>query len=178
LDAGRVEMELAPVDLNDLVDEHVGDRSPIAESRSQSLTGIKQPDLPLVVADRGLIGQALSVLLTNALNYTPPGGEITIRTETARRNGQPCVGFAVANTGPGIPPEDRDHLFERFFRGEAGRKSGSAGTGLGLAIAREIVSLHHGEIVVDEKQAPGQTVEFSVWLPLRSEHRNGNGIEK
>jgi two-component system phosphate regulon sensor histidine kinase PhoR len=174
LDQGRAELDLAPVNLNDLVDEHVGDRSPIAESRSLSLSAEKKVGLPEVQADRGLLGQALSVLLTNALNYTPPGGSIRIRTAARQKGGEKWVGFVVSDTGPGIPREERPHLFERFYRGKIGRDSGMPGTGLGLAIAHEIVSRHGGRIEVSHARAGGEGVTFSVWLPLKdSSDRQG-----
>ena len=165
LDAGRIELNLAPVDLNQLVDEHVGDRSPIAESRSLTLSADKQADLPLVEADGGLLGQALSVLLTNALNYTPAGGAVVLRTLSARRGRQTWAGFQVSDTGPGIPAGEMPHLFERFYRGKVGRDSGKSGTGLGLAIAGEIIARHHGEMEVANNPGPGAT--FSVWLPAK-----------
>lgn len=169
LDQGRTEFTLEPLNLNDLVDEHVDDRSPIAESRSLTLSAEKQPDLPQVRADPGLLGQALSVLLTNALNYTPPGGAIVIRTATTTRDRRLWAGFAVCDTGPGVPPAELPHLFDRFYRGKIGRDSGKPGTGLGLAIAQEIVSLHKGVIEVGVNEAASHGAVFSVWLPVGDE---------
>jgi signal transduction histidine kinase len=69
----------------------------------------------------------------------------------------------VSDTGPGISPEEQARLFERFFRGEAGRKSNAPGTGLGLAICQEIVQRHNGRITIES--AVGQGSTFTVWLP-------------
>jgi len=111
----------------------------------------------------------LSILMTNAMNYTPAGGDITVCTLAEEIEGSSWVGFAVSDTGPGVLPEDREHLFERFFRGKAGRDSAAPGTGLGLAIAHEIVQRHGGRIEVHSSGIPGEGTTFQVWLPASSE---------
>jgi signal transduction histidine kinase len=169
LDQGRVALKLAPVDLNALADQYVADRAPLAEERGLSLSLDQAPDLPPVHADEGMLGQTLSVLLTNALNYTPVGGRVVVSTWVCQREGEACTGFSVSDTGPGIPPEEQSRLFQRFFRGAAGRESGQPGTGLGLAIAKEIVTRHHGWIEVVSEGVPGEGATFSVWLPVESQ---------
>jgi PAS domain S-box-containing protein len=170
LDQGRVTLILAPVDLNALADQYVADRAPLAEERGLSLTLDAEPGLPPVRADEGLLGQALSVLLTNALNYTPAGGRVVVSTRACELEGKPCVGFSVGDTGPGILPEEQPYLFQRFFRGKAGHESGQPGTGLGLAIAKEIVGRHYGRIEVVSQGVPGEGATFNVWLPVGDEH--------
>src|SRR5690606_13263798 len=103
-----------------------------------------------------LMGQAFSILFTNALNYTPAGGQITVATMTSPQTEEQWVGFCVQDNGPGISPTDQTHLFERFFRGEAGQNSGTPGTGLGLAIAHEIMTRHKGNIRVQSSGVPGE----------------------
>lgn len=137
----------------------------LAESKPLSLSLKAARKLPQTEADPGLLGEALSVLLTNAFNYTPPGGEVVIGTRTRKKGSQRWVGFSVGDTGPGILSDEQPRLFERFFRGEAGRTSGAPGTGLGLAIAKEIVELHHGLIEVESAGIPGQGATFTIWLP-------------
>jgi Signal transduction histidine kinase len=112
-----------------------------------------------------MIGQVLSILLTNAMNYTPAPGKITIRSTIKQEEKQTWVGFSVQDTGLGLAPEDKERLFERFFRGKAGRESAAPGTGLGLAIAKEIMDRHGGRIEV-QSEGPGKGACFSVWLPL------------
>jgi len=109
-----------------------------------------------------MIAQVMSNLMTNAINYTPQGGAVTLTTVVRRHHDQPWVTFSVHNTGPGISAKDVPHLFERFYRGEAGRASGAPGTGLGLAICKEIVDKLDGRITVDSQ--PGQGVTFTIWL--------------
>jgi two-component system sensor histidine kinase/response regulator len=163
LDQRRVELHRAPVDLNRLVAFYVTDRHSLAESRALRLEFERSPAEPVIPADEGLIGQVISVLLTNALNYTPEGGQVSVRAFTGERAGAPWAGFSVSDTGPGIFPEEMPRLFERFFRGTAAQESRVPGTGLGLALVREIVDRHGGHVEVHSD--PGQGATFTVWLP-------------
>ncbi len=165
LEQGQVELTTRPIDLLALAEQYVGDRTPMAESRELEIVLEADDDLPAIEADDGLLGQVLSVLLTNALSYTPAGGRITVRATHQMREGVPGAILSVSDTGPGIPPDEQGHLFERFFRGEVGRNSGMPGTGLGLAIAKEIVEKHGGQIGVTSQGIEGLGSTFTVWLP-------------
>lgn len=167
LDQGQVKLNIQPIDFNDLASQFVADRTVLAESKDLKLCFNGQPDLPIADGDSGLLGQILSILLTNAMNYTPSGGEITVSTHTQEREGKRWVGFQVSDTGPGITPDDQARLFERFFRGQAGRKTGTPGTGLGLAIVKDIVTRHDGRIEVQSEGIPGRGAHFTIWLPVR-----------
>jgi signal transduction histidine kinase len=160
LDQARVEYKPVPMDLNAIAALYVADREALAESREISLGLGSEPGLPAVEADEGLIGQALGILMTNALNYTPPGGSVTVLTRGRTSDGKDWGWLAVADTGPGIPQEELPHLFERFFRGAVGRSSGSAGTGLGLSIAKEIVDRHQDKLELTKNGGPSQGAEF------------------
>ncbi len=164
LDAQQVRPEIRPTDLNELTQVLIGDRERLIRARGLNLEVKQQDDLPAVAADPQLLMQVMTNLLSNAVEYTPSGGGIFIRTQCAERRGQPHVVFAVRDTGPGISLEEQEKVFERFYRGASGRASGAAGTGLGLAIAREVIGQHHGEIVLTSQ--PGQGCEFAVYLPI------------
>ncbi|MDF1515707.1 MAG: HAMP domain-containing sensor histidine kinase, partial [Anaerolineae bacterium] len=168
LEQERVELKLETFDLNDLIKEYVIDRTPLAESRELRLNYLEVSNLPLLEGDRNLLGQAISILLTNSLNYTPAGGAVYIRAETRYVDGRQWVGFVVHDTGPGISAEDQERLFTRFYRGKIGRRSGFSGTGLGLAIAKEIIDRHKGRIEVRSEGIPGKGATFYVWLPVQS----------
>jgi PAS domain S-box-containing protein len=169
LDQQRAEWHLSLTDLNQLAAQYVSDRALLAESQGLTLAFDGEPDLPRVQADEQMIGQAFSVLLTNALNYTPAGGQIVVSTKTRKTGTNAWVGLCVSDTGPGIPPDEQALLFERFFRGEAGRRSGAPGTGLGLAIAKEIIDWHEGEIEILSDGTPGKGTTFSMWLPSNTD---------
>lgn len=165
LEQGRVVMHTTPGDLRELVVQHVTDRRPLAEQRHLALA-IEEASKPApVIMDEGLMGQVFSILLTNALNYTLPGGRIQIGFCQKEQDKERYHGFYVRDSGPGIAPEEQAQLFQRFFRGEAGRSSGASGTGLGLSIAEEIVRRHHGHIDVESDGVAGKGATFRVWLP-------------
>jgi signal transduction histidine kinase len=149
-----VTLRVMPVDLNALCDRYVTDRGTLAESRGLTLALNQHPDVLAVPADEGLMGQVLSILLTNALNYTPSGGWVEVNTKVQIVEGQRWVGFNVSDNGLGIPPDEEPYLFQRFFRGKVGRESGRSGTGLGLSIAREIMDQHDGRVEVESEIRP------------------------
>lgn len=166
LDQDRTPFHRAPVDLNALTDAFVSDRIMLAQQRGITLSLTPAPEMPPIEADYNLLSQALGILLTNAIHYTPAGGSVTVGTFTQTRAERLCAGFSVQDTGPGIPPDEQPQLFSRFFRGTAGLESGVSGTGLGLAIARTIIDRHHGGIDVQSPGIPGQGATFTVWLPV------------
>ena len=115
-----------------------------------------------VCVDQMRIGQVLGNLISNAVKYGDPDTEIGVRIEQHDTD----VEIAVENRGPGIPPEDVEHLFHRFTRTEKARHSGVRGLGVGLYIAKELVVAHQGRIWVES--TPGQTTTFHVALPSRA----------
>jgi signal transduction histidine kinase len=118
-------------------------------------------DLPAVRADEDRIGQVLLNLVGNALQYTPAGGQVCI---CARREGED-VRLAVTDTGIGIAPEHRPHLFERFYRVDKSRSRAGGGSGIGLTIARHLVEAHGGRIEATSG-GPGEGSTFSFTLPV------------
>ncbi len=165
LDQGRVQLMRVATDLNELARQYVTDRMILAHERDLTLTFESGTDVPLVSTDRGLIGQALSIVLTNALNYTPFGGAIRVDVRVRQEAGQWWAGLAVADNGPGIPLNEQARLFDRFFRGTAAHETGKPGTGLGLAILQEIVKRHFGWVEVISDGIPGHGATFVIWLP-------------
>lgn len=113
-------------------------------------------------ADRGLLHQALTNLVENAVRYVPPGGEI----EVGARARAEAVELFVQDTGEGIPREDQPRIFERFYRVEKGRARAHGGTGLGLAIVKHIAEVHGGWVELDS--APGRGSTFRIILPDRN----------
>ena len=164
LDLGQMQPEFKQVDLNQLVGNLVADRRPLFASHRLALQWQRSHDLLITRVDSRLLEQVLTNLLTNALNYTPPGGTVWVRTALAEAEDQRWGTVVVQDTGLGIASEERPQLFRRFYRGEASRTLNVAGTGLGLAISQEIVALHHGRITVESKLNEGST--FTLWLPL------------
>jgi len=158
LDLGVTRIEPVPVQLDGVLRPLVADRLHLAIERGLSLEYEAAPDVPPVLADPERLTEVVTNLVTNAVNYTPSGGRIAVTTAAA----DGWVTLAVRDTGPGIAAEDLPHLFERFYRGQVGRRASAPGTGLGLAISREIVERLGGRITVESE--PGQGAVFTVWL--------------
>jgi signal transduction histidine kinase len=130
------------------------------ESSEQTLTERVEPDLPLVEVEPDRIRQILVNLVTNAHEYSPVRASIEVGARVA--DGR--LEINVIDDGPGIPPAQVEHIFERFVRGDAGLTQRVGGTGLGLAISKSLVELHGGTIAVDSEVGRGST--FTVTLPL------------
>lgn len=160
LDLGVTRIEPVPVQLDGLLRPLVADRLHLAIERGLSLEYEAAPDLPPVLADPERLIEVVTNLVTNAVNYTPGGGRICVTTAAA----DGWVTLMVRDTGPGIAAKDLPRLFERFYRGEVGRRASAPGTGLGLAISREIMERLGGRITVESE--PGQGAAFTVWLKV------------
>jgi signal transduction histidine kinase len=127
-----------------------------AEERGVRITTSAPPDGVPMTGDTTKLTWALSNLVTNALRYTPRGGNITIEVVPEGE----LVRIAVADTGPGIPPDRRDRIFERFVQG----RDGTAGAaGLGLAIVRDIVQAHGGRVHLESEVGRGS--RFTLVMP-------------
>ena len=122
------------------------------------------PDLPVVDVDPDRLGQALGNLLSNAIKYTPPSGSVTLSAGAGERR----IWIAVADTGPGIAVEERERVFEPFYRSAQQRRF-PQGLGLGLTIARDLVAAHGGTIAL--ASVPGEGSCFTILLPMSSEER-------
>jgi len=151
IQAGRLAIDPRPLDARSLVEEAVEAFAPEATERGLTLRLEVEDELPMIRADRDRLFQALANLVGNALKVTTNGGVVV----AARRGDEKEVVLSVSDTGPGIPEELQDRLFEPYWRGQSTYK----GTGLGLAIARGIVEAHHGRMWVESR--PGiETVFF------------------
>jgi signal transduction histidine kinase len=166
-ESGRLPLELAAVTPVTLVTEAVARFAPLAQDAGVALESETNLGLPPVAADAGRIQQVFDNLLTNALRHTEEGGTIRIAAALAPQPAAPSsapwagVRFSVSNSGD-LPPEDIEHLFDRFWRGDDAREADSRGSGLGLAITRQLVLRHGGVIGVE---AGDGATTFTVDLP-------------
>ena len=168
LDAGQLEVESVPVDLGAAA-RVVGDEfRALAEAGGHHLSG-GDTGSGTALADEQRVQQIARILVENALRHTPPG----TRVDVAAGEDAAAAFFAVHDTGPGIPAEDQEHLFERFYRAGGGKASGS---GLGLAIASELAQRMGGRIEL--RSGPGETV-FTLFLPRApATLSRENGVEE
>jgi PAS domain S-box-containing protein len=162
LNAGTATINANPIDVNQLIESLIADRASLIANGGLSLNIELGSNLPSALGDPWRLEQVLSNLLANAMNYTPQGGTITVRTSRQQHDHQEWVTFSVEDTGLGITAEELPQVFDRFYRGTAGRQSGAPGTGLGLAICKEIIDRLGGRITVESE--PGHGTAFTVWL--------------
>lgn len=163
-ESGRLPMDMRSVELDTILLEVFQQMRTLAGEKVQLHIG--EIDQVQVTGDRDRLKQVLVNLVSNAIQYTPAGGSVTLSLQ--KSDGQ--ARLIVRDTGPGIPAQDLPHIFERFYRGERSRKrtggSQNSGFGLGLSIAYWIVRNHGGSIEVDSSESKGTT--FCIWLPIHA----------
>ncbi|TAK12945.1 MAG: HAMP domain-containing histidine kinase [Anaerolineae bacterium] len=160
LDAGTAALERGEVDLGSLLRAVADKFAPQSQSAKVTLQAYLPP-LPPMMGDGDRLAQVFTNLMDNAIKHTPPGGLVSLTA--GQQNGR--VAVIVADSGPGIPPEELPRIFERFYQVDKARQGGAGrGVGLGLAIAREIVQAHGGSM--EARSEAGQGAAFVVTLPV------------
>ncbi|HEY9837199.1 MAG TPA: ATP-binding protein, partial [Vampirovibrionales bacterium] len=164
LEAGKMELAIVPIDLASLIRQVAANFDALALEREIDLT-LKTPESLGTRLDHQKIERVVLNLLSNAFKFTPPGGKIDCALFVGEGSGENnSVTIAIQDSGPGIPVERRESIFERFSQIEGGSTRRFGGTGLGLAIVKEFVELHQGTITVSD--APLGGAMFTVQLPL------------
>jgi signal transduction histidine kinase len=164
VEAGQVELEVLPFSLRDALERGVVMVREQATEDGVEVALAAEPDVDVVEGDERRIKQVIFNLLSNAVKFTPSGGAVDVNA--ARVNGD--VWISVADTGPGIAPEDHERIFEEFQQTEAGVEQ-REGTGLGLALSKRLVELHGGRIWLESEPGKGSTFVFT--LPVGSTGR-------
>ncbi len=162
MDSDELHLEVVPIVASEVVEEVYQTMAPLA-SRERQVTLIRKvaPILPLILADRQRLVQVLLNLIRNAITYTPQGGIVSITVERADAD---HLALVVADTGIGIPKDDLERVFERFYRTDTSRARTSGGFGLGLPIVRDLVKAMGGSITVESKVGEGSC--FRVLLRI------------
>lgn len=169
----RLEFQSVPavkeeLDLGELIETSILTVRPSAEAQDVGLHTESMPEETIAWANREQIGQALVNLLDNAVKYTPRGGAVKVSVSDAGKE----IEVTVADTGIGIPREDLNRVFERFYRVDKNRSRELGGTGLGLAIVKHIIKAHGGRVWVKSEIEEGSTFGFS--LPKRQDRENAS----
>jgi signal transduction histidine kinase len=160
-ESGQMALAMKKVELDLLLTEVFQEMSILAGNKVH--VHLNEIDQVYVNGDRDRLKQVLINLVANAVQYTPMGGDVFLSLEKIRDQAR----IICRDTGPGIPPEDLPHIFERFYRAEKSRTRGKTTSfGLGLSIANWIVERHGGRIEVNSREGMGTT--FAIWLPLWS----------
>jgi len=158
IESGNQTMEKTPVMLGAVVNEAVMLMRPVAEEKSIYLIEDIPERVPVVAADRDLIYQVVTNLLSNAIKYSPAGTSVVVSLLVMADYLQ----VSVTDQGYGIPPEDLEKIWEKFYRVEREQDRETVGTGLGLSFVREIVRRHGGEVAVQSEVGRGSTFSFTL----------------
>ncbi len=173
IEAGKVRVNLEPVSMSATCEGLMGLIQPLADQRDVKVRVEIAGDLPLIQTDAKKLHQILFNLLSNAVKFSEPpsvGGQAQIIL-TAKRlyapgdNEIPSVRVAVRDTGPGIPEDERERIFDKFHQVEGGTTRRHTGTGLGLAISRELAAILQGTLTLETN--PGQGSTFTLTLPIQ-----------
>lgn len=159
IESGERRPVIEAVELKDVLEDVAGGLRPLAARRKIALEVRLPAALPAVAADRLQLRQIFVNLLENAVKFTPSGTVTVTATPAGDR-----LDVQVVDTGIGIPAQDLDRIFERFYRVDRARSREMGGTGLGLSIVRHLVEAHGGQVAVESSEGKGST--FTVSLPI------------
>ena len=162
-DAGELSINLQPTDPGGLVEEIASRFQYQAQKKDIKLELDIAPHLPTLEVDPGRMTQVLTNIVDNATRHTPEGGKITLSAKQVDDN----VELAIKDSGPGLPKEEAERIFERFYRVDPSRQREDGGSGLGLAIAKSIVQAHNGQLLAESE--PGNGLKVIITLPQKTQ---------
>lgn len=160
IDFKKTKWDMEGIKVSELVRENVENLKIYQEDKEQTIKVLENAD-PVIFGDKNKISQVMVNIISNAIKYTPKGGIIEIEISQDKNYGY----IAIKDDGIGIPQQETERIFERFYRVDKGRAREMGGTGLGLAIARDIVREHKGDIFAKSSLGEGST--FTIKLPLK-----------
>jgi len=160
LDQKEIPLNFAETDLNKVMEDIIKRMTPLAAAKQIQIHYSKEKDV-LAEADEKKLTLAISNLIDNAVKYTPEGGSVTVVLDADHQN----AFITVSDTGIGIPEDEINRIFERFYRVDKTRDRETGGTGLGLSITYATVMMHNGSIKVNSKEEEGTSIQMRI--PLR-----------
>lgn len=158
-ESGRINLSLEEISLAELIDETITKLAPLAAEAGITLCkGIAASDLSFIRADRTRLLQVLTNLVDNAMKFTPAGGRVSLEAFDSGTQ----IQVRVSDTGIGIPPDEREKIFNRFYQIDSSSTRAYRGTGMGLAISKYIIEAHQGRIWVESNDPQGSVFCFTV----------------
>jgi len=173
MEVGNLVLNKSLVRMRKLLDDAVNGVRSAAKSKAIELTANIAEDLPDVEADKEMVRVVVTNLLSNGIKYTQEGGHVFLTAELVHggeaQAGKRTIAVTIADNGPGIPDDEQNKVFEKFYRARGAAEQKVVGNGLGLALAREIATLHGGDIKLDSTAGEGS--KFSFLLPAAATSR-------
>lgn len=160
IETGEFKVNLTGLDMSETVNKVLASLQLLAQNKGITIENNLPNNLPLVLADKERIAQVITNLVENAIKFNPPGGKISINA--ANNNKDNKVSFCIADTGIGIPQEELDKIFDKFYQVDSSEKRKYAGCGLGLAISKSIIQLHKGRIWAESNLESGSKFFFEL----------------
>jgi two-component system, OmpR family, phosphate regulon sensor histidine kinase PhoR len=164
IERGKGVYEFTEADIGEVVERAVDLVGRRLTTADMAITVDIEPELPLVKLDANAFTLAVMNLVDNAIKYAAEGKRIELRLARRVIDDKERIVLSVRDWGPGIDAEERDQIFERFYRARAVRLKPIRGSGIGLALVRHIARAHHGDVVVTSEAGQGST--FELWLPV------------
>jgi PAS domain S-box-containing protein len=163
IEAGRIQMNQSAISIREIANHRIEEIRPQADAKSIALELIAPEFVPTIIGDEERLGQVFTNLIGNAIKFTPENGAITIKLEVDSN----LIHVEIIDTGPGIPPEERQKIFDKFYQMSDFRTRQQGGSGLGLSIVKSIVEAHGGKVWVDDGIG-GKGSNFQFTLPMTS----------
>ena len=167
IESGRIQMEQTPISILDIVTQRIEEIRPQADEKSIQLDLTAPESVPQIFGDEARMGQVFTNLIGNAIKFTPNNGEVSVKVEADGN----LLHVEVIDTGPGIPPEERQKIFDKFYQLSDISTRQQGGSGLGLSISKSIVEAHGGKLWIDDGNQ-GKGSNFQFVLPLVREDDN------
>jgi PAS domain S-box-containing protein len=169
IESGRIQMNQEPIMLLEIANQRIEEIRPQADAKVIQLKFVAPESLPAILGDEARIGQAFTNLIGNAIKFTPDNGEVTVKLKVDGN----LLHVEVIDTGPGIPVEERQKIFEKFYQRSDIHTRQKGGSGLGLSITKTIVEAHGGTLWVDDgEQGKGSNFQFVLPLPGPITHQS------
>ncbi len=172
IESGRIQMDQASISLLEIVTQRIEEIRPQADEKSIQLALTAPESVPNILGDEARMGQVFTNLIGNAIKFTPNNGEVSVKVEADGN----LLHVEVIDTGPGIPPEEHQKIFDKFYQLSDISTRQQGGSGLGLSISKSIVEAHGGKLWIDDGNQ-GKGSNFQFVLPLVREDDNAKRKE-
>ena len=174
IESGRVALKVALIDVVPLLKGWVTSFDSLADAKGIKLSFTSEKESHFLYLDLEKMEEVVINLLSNAFKYTPDSGRITVDVLEKNSNEKKYLSISVSDTGTGIPEQELEHIFDRFYQASNADSEDVTGTGIGLSLIKELVELHKGSVKV--KSEVGKGSAFEVLFPLGKEHLNEDEI--